>query len=195
MRRILLNILVALSTLIFVIAIGLWLHSAMYNDWATLSYVKNTDQTTVIAASAEGLIGLGIGGSDISSPGPAELGWHWNHDRSPHDPFGNETFKLLPSEMLGENIRIYLTDNYAFGFGIVHSDRSVAVGLYGLILPWWFVALLAVIAPGLWLYLRVTLPRRRRRHGCCRSCAYDLTGTLKAGASTCPECGHVIATQ
>ena len=55
-------------------------------------------------------------------------------------------------------------------------------------LPIWPVAVATAVLPALWL--RLTLRDRRRvKEGLCRTCGYDLRGTLER----CPECGAVPA--
>jgi len=55
----------------------------------------------------------------------------------------------------------------------------------GVVVPCWFVVLMAAILPAraVWANLR----RRRRGVGCCPSCGYD----LRATPDRCPECGRV----
>jgi len=56
--------------------------------------------------------------------------------------------------------------------------------------PFWFMALVFGVAPGLWLRVRWQEWRRARRHrrwegGVCPECGYD----LRATPGRCPECG------
>jgi hypothetical protein len=56
--------------------------------------------------------------------------------------------------------------------------------------PFWFLLLLALLAPGLWLVSRVRR-RLRPKAGRCARCGYD----LRAGHDRCPECGESVPQQ
>ena len=71
-----------------------------------------------------------------------------------------------------------------FGHATDHAGTRVIV------VPAWFVALVAALVPPLWLvrYRRRRADDRRRRNLCVR-CAYD----LRASPERCPECGMAIS--
>ncbi len=75
------------------------------------------------------------------------------------------------------------------GFGFKVSIRDTPQGrsnrMHRLILPMWFTSLLLVAYPIVAL-VREIRRRRRRRHGFCRKCGYNLTGLPEP---RCPECG------
>ena len=52
--------------------------------------------------------------------------------------------------------------------------------------------LLWTFGPGIVLLSMRRSYRKQNRTGFCRQCEYDLTGTLIAGGTTCPECGNAI---
>lgn len=58
-------------------------------------------------------------------------------------------------------------------------------------LPLWYPLALATILPILWLILWYRR-RHKRLPGYCSACGYDLTGTLAASRTECPECGASI---
>jgi hypothetical protein len=58
----------------------------------------------------------------------------------------------------------------------------------GVTFPDWVVLLLAALAPALWWRVHRT-QRQRRRAGRCESCGYD----LRATPERCPECGTAVA--
>jgi len=60
-------------------------------------------------------------------------------------------------------------------------------------IPYWFLCFVASIAPGLWcasLWLNRMRLLRLIRLGLCVTCGYDLTGNV---SGVCPECGKPIA--
>jgi hypothetical protein len=78
-----------------------------------------------------------------------------------------------------------LCEHHAFGFG---WDPAVgpATGLPRIVIPDWFIALVALITPAECLQHR-RRANRTSRLGVCRSCGYD----LRATPNRCPECGTV----
>jgi hypothetical protein len=59
-----------------------------------------------------------------------------------------------------------------------------------LVVPLWFALVVTAIPPSIWLRHRQR-ERRRSRAGLCPSCGYD----LRASPGRCPECGTLVATQ
>lgn len=79
------------------------------------------------------------------------------------------------------------------GFGFKVSIRATPQGrfsrMHRLILPMWFTSLVLVAYPIVAL-VREIRRRRRRRHGFCLKCGYNLTGLPEP---RCPECGTPFA--
>jgi len=80
-----------------------------------------------------------------------------------------------------------------FGYQWNHQSRKVmfhaitafpAARYYRLLLPHWFVTVIFTILPAIWLYKR----NKRRKLGptACQGCGYDLSGNE---SGSCPECG------
>jgi hypothetical protein len=76
------------------------------------------------------------------------------------------------------------------GFG--YLERASATRLLAVYrrvtVPLWTVALLTAVTPGVGL-MRIARVRRRRRHGRCLACGYDLRGN--PDGRRCPECGMI----
>jgi len=70
------------------------------------------------------------------------------------------------------------------GFRAFRFSSFGKVG-FAVVVPCWFLAALAAPAPTMWLR-RLLRRRRRRTHGCCVNCGYDLRGS----PGRCPECGE-----
>ena len=70
------------------------------------------------------------------------------------------------------------------GFGLSHELPPYDVAANAVWVPDWFVALLLLTAPVLYLNKRRTI-RHREQTGLCGHCGYD----LRATAERCPECG------
>jgi 4-amino-4-deoxy-L-arabinose transferase-like glycosyltransferase len=70
---------------------------------------------------------------------------------------------------------------------IARNGAAVGSGEVGA--PAWFLAAVTLAGPALWTAKRLWRAKRlwsRRRRGLCPSCAYDLTGNV---SGVCPECG------
>jgi hypothetical protein len=79
------------------------------------------------------------------------------------------------------------------GFGLTNCRRfpcsvdAPITSLYGVVIPFWFAAgASGTIA--LFLSVRFSAKRIRRREGLCEACGYD----LRASNDRCPECGAPI---
>ncbi|MCX5659973.1 MAG: hypothetical protein NTW19_09665 [Planctomycetota bacterium] len=66
---------------------------------------------------------------------------------------------------------------------VVHLNRTDHYAV--VMLPCWFIILLSIPLPALWV--RARRVRRRSLVGCCKACGYDLRGSPPGG--DCPECG------
>ena len=77
---------------------------------------------------------------------------------------------------------------YRLGFRFSHSmiDASPSPGYSEARIPDWFLAVITAILPAIFLW-RVYRNRREIRAGLCASCGYD----LRATPDRCPECGTI----
>ena len=80
----------------------------------------------------------------------------------------------------------------AFDFAGFRVQRSVRVQytyreVRVFTIPYWFLATLCLLPPGLWLrdFAKRSRRSRRVRRGWCRDCGHD----LQASPGPCPECG------
>ena len=71
------------------------------------------------------------------------------------------------------------------GFAFLRGADGIASS-WELRLPWWFVALVWGVLPGVWLFRTMS---KRTRAGHCSSCSYDLTANA---SGVCPECGTKV---
>jgi hypothetical protein len=108
------------------------------------------------------------------------LEFYWQELRSPEN-------RLAVGSMYAH------VEQTVLGFGLVRAPRGTTIsgkpwGRQGTLrLPFWFLVLLPMLLPLLWLVRSRRLRRTRWRqdHGLCRSCGYDLRGSK----DRCPECG------
>jgi hypothetical protein len=173
MRRRLLNLLAALSLLMYAAVCALWVGS-----YSTAQFVGWSDPSRFLGAlSMHGLVRLEHGTypndeqgwSHVSYPTPASEPGLWGEVRA-RDRRGGWLRRL--------GIATARTSYHADG-------KQVRRALY---VPHWLLAALLLVAPlG---RLRGTLrSRRRRRAGLCARCGYD----LRATPDRCPECGTEAA--
>ena len=182
MKRRLFNLLAALSLLLLVAAAVLW-------GWTSGTY-RNVRFSRVVAGTPSaawecfdlsahcGAIRIGrmvIWNYRGASPGP---GWKVETSGSPRSTVA------------------WVSHTFA-GFGATDktwdATATVRRRTQELVVPLWAVIALCAVLPALAarrLY-RQTLCDRRRRHGRCPHCGYD----LRASPERCPECGGAATTE
>jgi hypothetical protein len=195
MKRFLFATFAALSLLLSIVAVGLWVRSR----WIAETYGRET-------ANAPG--GPRWGWTLSSSGGllRSEL-WRRQIANSAADPSASGYFRgPFDSSRDDAAERAYLDSLGAvqfLGFAFARYDmdpfggRSVKPGapprpaatqrVWIVHLPDWAIALVSAVLPA--LYVRGFYRRRRsRREGRCRRCGYD----LRASPDRCPECGAAV---
>lgn len=159
MKRRLLNLLAAVSLVLFVAAGMLWVRSY----WVFDRLSNCSSPRILVANSLRGRLVFGVYRLSDASERLPPGGWH-----------------PLP---LKPGLSIPTLDWRYLGFAVVNertaADQQVAVAV-----PHWFALGLSGILPFRWF----TVWRRRRlreRRGLCLTCGYD----LRASIDRCPECG------
>jgi hypothetical protein len=177
LRRPLFAIASAISMLLCVCTIALWVRSYFRQDLITWGVIGDTGLQACAAHSV-------FGETQFMSATRSAPGWkefHWpkpglNFDGS---RTSSENTLVGVSRVLGPTSYRSLA---GFGFLAVNSGnfslRMVAV-------PQWFLALLFAIAPTFWFFGTHRRRAKRRRLGLCPHCGYD----LRATPDRCPECG------
>lgn len=174
MRRWTFNAIAALSLLLMLGAVGLWVDSYRYlyvgeYRWADgrVSLLSNMARTEVCLFFVE--------------MNPGRTGWEHRRDTS------GQVLVRVSDGMLYERYHRW-GFGYAwakptlFAFGESESPRTGSIST--LAVPHWFLALLLAILPAIWLRRW----RDRIPPGHCLQCGYD----LRASEERCPECGTEI---
>ena len=91
-----------------------------------------------------------------------------------------------------EDTNLELTPHFEGWWNFVNDDfinnnPPEFFKFFGFIVPAWVPIPPALILPVFWL-TKVVRRSRRRKHGCCINCGYD----LRASPERCPECGTAI---
>ena len=169
-RRRLLNLLTALSLLLFVAVAVLWVRSYCRYD-----HVKYVGSKWVYGVQSDrGLLIFNRYSvwNDFARPGGAGSGWYI-------ESFGGAGG--APRPIHHYNAKRYPKPWYRFK---LHPPRLESRWYRDAAIPDWVACLLAAVLPARWV-LSVRSQRRRLHAGLCPSCAYD----LRATPGRCPECG------
>jgi hypothetical protein len=186
-RRRLFTLCSALSLLLCVAVCVLWVRSHLVGEqlrWES----ETTDPPTVVwawsFASDGGRAGVYFKREHVLSLSPQEYaGWRRMYQRyPPRTGWRREPLNLArPPGFLGFG---FLYENP--GFQDVWAKRAaVEADEFLLTAPYWFLTLLSLSPPLVYIAARRRRRRQRRRHGLCLSCGYD----LRASPERCPECG------
>ncbi len=189
MRRQLFHFAAAVSLLLCIVTVCLWvgsyfrfdhvIHTVMPRDGANWYWRNRT------VSSADGGVLFIERGYLVTTPGFADNWAHkvneWEHavympwQNAPRPPFpGNHWFDF--------DRRVNLTPR-----GSLTGPEILHIDILTVRLPYWLVALVTGVAPAMWL-VRRRREARRARKGLCPCCGYD----LRASAERCPECGLVL---
>ena len=165
MKRHLLNILTALSLLLCVVVVAIWVRSYWFAD--TLRWSGGR----VCSISSHN--GLLVWNDFRPDPGSPALPW-WHSYRGRDGGYAWNT--------LGGSLWNHVGFGFAVGFTAGNNRiRQVTV-------PHWFLTLTTSLLSAVAAY-SVVRSRQRSRIGLCPRCGYD----LRATPDKCPECGHVPA--
>ena len=169
MRRWTVHITSALSLLLLLATVGLWVDS----QWYGRTFSSATTSTKFYVDSRVGVCSINV----TMYESPIELD-------SGLDAY--EIAKLAHPEPIEGWL-----DAYQAGFGYAW-DKKIADGIivFKVLFPHWFLALIFAILPTIWFIKW----RHRRALGdnICANCGYDLTGNT---TGKCSECGSDIATE
>jgi hypothetical protein len=168
MRRWVFTILSVASLIVFVTAIGMWWRSYSSSDFVWTQ--RGTKTFEIITARGQCLFKWTSG-----AVGDARNAFNLRRDAPQDLVRGNWLF------WAGKENRTFL--------GVITWGRSHYGGSgtgMSIMLPYWLIALLAAIAPAVWL-VKFARARRRVQSGHCPTCGYD----LRASPDRCPECGAI----
>jgi hypothetical protein len=163
-KRRLLNILAAISLLLCVATLALWVRSY----WAADAVDWEGSNDILGAGSQKGRILIVV---TRNSGNVGDTGFQFQIGRSPNqlkfeDEFGNDGHEWL-------------------GFGYAHISAGETICL--IMLPLWFICILFSLGPAIWLTLHLK-HRRATDTNACPTCGYD----LRATPDRCPECGTEV---
>jgi len=185
--RILLNGITALSLVLCVTAVALWVRSVGTRDtWVRVDYVRHTGESRFRKLiSDRGTIAWAVERPQLRMFQDPPRGGVWNHFSYPvtTGPF------RLADELLESPTPL---QRHGFIFHHGPQYRMEMLGLtpfvpqFVIALPLWFLAAASAFIPAVRVYSD-TRKRRRRARGRCPVCAYD----LRATPDRCPECGAV----
>jgi hypothetical protein len=177
LRRRLLNLLTALSLLLCVAAVALWVRSYIRHD-VMRYYTAGGNRCGFIAS--RGTLVFDHQSNVIYYGGKVPSKWEVNS--RPTDDLRTMAW------------RSPWTERRLFGYGVVINRGVVGQGQqsarpgewrsFVLILPYWLILVAFGVLPTVFV-IRRARSTRRRKNGLCPRCGYD----LRATPGRCPECG------
>lgn len=171
----------AISLLIFVLILALWLRSNWVLDGVDEIASMHSRKLDIGARSAKGRVWLSIG---VYSQTDGK--WSLSSPKHFADDDGSRQHLYLSGVQSGLQSRGWFHSDFG---AACYRDGSfpAAVGVplkVQLLAPQWFIALLASLLPLRWAVVRTRIRRMREAAQCVR-CGYD----LRASPDRCPECG------
>lgn len=177
MKRRLLNLLTALSLLLCVAVVAMWVRGL----WVVDRFYRRTVHTNEAAHTTDSWVftsGRGVV-SVIRQRHVTDLA------NDPPRPYrGYDTFSPNEIRLVGDGFASKLGFHW---FRDSDLQLPPEFSLRGVRLPYWLFFVVTATPPALWA--RHALFRRRHRPGMCPACGYD----LRATPGRCPECGRAPA--
>ena len=183
MKRLLLNLVTALSLLLCVASCALWVWTASTMHW--VGYATRHDAETRQARHVLGSGGGALSYQCVLAPPPPRPGARWF-------PEGVRTGSISVSgnELADQAGRVGVR---FLGFGYYHfviddsgySGHPQGMTFVGAYVPHGFLVAVFVAGPAARVTLRLVRRRGRKAAGLCPRCGYD----LRATPGRCPECG------
>jgi len=185
MRRRLLNFATILSLVLLVANVALWARGYFVAEDLWWEEAESLGPLTpcrphvssIAAYSERGrfLIVVDIQAATGGGEGPGGWIYEKNPKQRMEDVATDAIFDAPPRPPRFEHLGI-----------LIRRDVYSAATRNMLAAPLWPISLLLIVAPAIWLKAH-----RRRRHGVCASCGYNLTGNV---SGICPECGSIATT-
>ena len=173
MRRRLLNLLTAMSLVLWAAVCVLWVRSYWSRDAIMVTWPSGR----AIVESVPGRASFGL-----------SLGGDWSGERGVvfrRYPFQPEANRPLIDVYAASPDRYELWEwcSFAYLWASAYPDNDERTWRL-LVLPWWALMLILAVFPVAWIR-RWRRDRMHRGDDCCASCGYD----LRATPGRCPECG------
>jgi hypothetical protein len=184
--RRLLSLLTALSLMLCVAVVALWVRSYRVGDhWKRVQ--PEVDHRVESCSGQIAWTEFYFGSIDRSFLEPPEFGvWRYQRDTSPLPPLGERLRGISPTPDGWFN-----HGGFVVGLALGEGDDPSRLPSRVVAIPYWSLASVFAAAPAL-VGARIIRRRQhqwRSRAGLCPVCGYD----LRATPGRCPECGHTPA--
>jgi hypothetical protein len=197
-RRWLFSWIVALSLILCITTIVVWIRSYFAADWITFGKIHDPkcDESFYEFNSDSG--NLLFNRIHVTVIGPAPDSFQVYKDAGMTLTPGFSHLSKPPEKVSSKSLREYVGADYygsntqrQFDGDPDHrfpSPGQIIESVVGSEIPHWYLVVIFSIVPT-WYFLRLARDRRRKRTNSCLNCGYD----LRATPDRCPECGTVPA--
>jgi hypothetical protein len=179
----------ALSLILCLATVGLWVRSYWIGDyWSHWRILSDRVEESNSLMSGKGVFGIDCTRSANRGTLTSE-NLRWTHD-SHNRPVASDLARYARTWRHTVSFKPDVALHTFLGHGVLTVDSATLPDfrIRAFTVPFWSVTCLFALAPAWWVVGPWRRQSKRRKLGLCLNCGYD----LRASPQRCPECGSTI---